>query len=102
MIDNLISFLGTELELNAEEVADLLWLTLEQQKKRIPIDEDESLLSEVEIAKIEALLTFIFTFCLLIQNNLPKLAIQLLPQSTSLPTPISSSSNVLPKTSTVF
>lgn len=55
MIDHLIHFLGTELELNAEEVADLLWLTLEQQKKRISIEEEEPSLSEAEIAKIEAL-----------------------------------------------
>jgi hypothetical protein len=33
MIEPLIHFLGTELELNAEEVADLLWLTLERQKR---------------------------------------------------------------------
>ena len=33
MIDNLISFLGTDIELNPEEVSDLLWLILERQKR---------------------------------------------------------------------
>lgn len=33
MIENLISFLGTEIELNAEEVSDILWLILERQKR---------------------------------------------------------------------